>query len=658
MAIVKMNKLSVIGLETDKSALFEELMDLGVVELNDVSEKLLDKEWSGITVRAGEEDEVSKLEARLSEVQTIIDMIARYDTGKKPLFATRKEVTKAEYEAVLSDGNRVRDAVTELSGLYEAWNDKKSEENVLTSVQASLMPWMSYELPVEVSETGYVRIVCGVIPAVSDAEQMKAKVAEVSSASEVSVISRDQEQQYLNVWYMKADEESVLDVLKTYGFAQTSFKDMTGTVQENMTKLSERLAEVREEEKVLEVRFAEAASLKQEVQYYYDQLIMARDKAKASENLLKTDKAFYFDGWVIAKRQKDVEAVLEKKGCWYEISEPAKDEETPVLLENNGIITPFETVTDLYSLPSSKEVDPTPIFSFFYFMFFGIMFADMGYGLVLAVVCFAALKAFKLEGLFYKLVKMLAYCGVSTFIWGALFGGFFGNIITIIADKFFGKEFLLKPLWFDPLNDPMKMLIFSCVLGGVHLFIGMGVKAYLLIRDGKWLDAIEDVFVWYLFLLGIVLLIFGGSLIPGASTIGLVMTVAGAGGIVGIRAIRGKGIGRLLGLWNLYGSTGYLGDVLSYSRLLALGLASAVIAQVFNALGAMLGNGIVGLIGFVIIAVIGHVFNFAINALGTFVHASRLQYVEFFGKFYEGGGVPFKPFKKNTKYVNIIKEEK
>ena len=199
MAIVKMNKLSVIGLETDKSALFEELMDLGVVELNDVSEKLLDKEWSGITVRAGEEDEVSKLEARLSEVQTIIDMIARYDTGKKPLFATRKEVTKAEYEAVLSDGNRVRDAVTELSGLYEAWNDKKSEENVLTSVQASLMPWMSYELPVEVSETGYVRIVCGVIPAVSDAEQMKAKVAEVSSASEVSVISRDQEQQYLNV---------------------------------------------------------------------------------------------------------------------------------------------------------------------------------------------------------------------------------------------------------------------------------------------------------------------------------------------------------------------------------------------------------------------------------------------------------------------------
>jgi len=658
VAIVKMSKLSVIGLESDKAVLFERLMDLGVVELNDVSSKLLSEEWSSIAARDGCEDEVSELESRISEVQTILDMIARYDTGKKPLFATRQVVTEKEYREVLEDGGVVETAITELNRLYESWNEKKSEENVLVSTQASLVPWMGYELPLELTGTEFVQIVCGVIPAVSDVQQMKDKVAEVSAASEVTVISKDQEQQYLNVWYMKADEDAVLDVLKMYGFAPSAFKDMTGTVQENMTGLSQRLEAVRQEEKELEAHFADAASMKQGVQYYYDRLIMERDKAKASENLLKTKKAFYFDGWVISGRKADVEKVLTERGCWFEFTEPDKDEDTPVLMENNGIITPFETVTDLYSLPSSREVDPTPIFSVFYFIFFGMMFADMGYGIILAAVCFAALKMFRLEGLFYKLVKMLAYCGVSTFIWGLLFGGFFGDLIPVVANKFFGAQVSIKPLWFDPLSDPMKLLIFSCVIGGVHLFVGMGVKAYLLIRDGKVMDAVEEVFVWYALLLGIVILLFGGGFFPGASTVGLVLTVIGAGGIVGIPVIRGKGIGKAVGLWNLYGATSYLGDVLSYSRLLALGLASAVIAQVFNALGSMLGDGIVGAIAFIIIACIGHVFNFAINALGTFVHASRLQYVEFFGKFYEGGGTPFKPFKKNTKYVNIVKEEK
>lgn len=658
MAIVKMSKLSVIGLEADKADLFDALMDLGVVELNDAGPKLLSEEWTEIVCRDGNEDEVSELEGRISQVQMILDMISRYDTEKKPLFAVRKSVSRQEYDEVLKDGEGIENAVRELSALYEEWNEQKSQENVIVSTRASLMPWMSYELPVEVNETGYVRILCGVIPAVADAQEMKRKAAEVSEATEIRVIFKDQELQYLNIWYMKADEEAVQDVLKTYGFVATVFKDMTGTISENVTKLNEQLTQVQEEQEKLETQFAEAGQRKQELQYYYDGLLMARDKAKVSEQLLKTEKAFYFDGWVISKQKENVEKVLKEKGCYYEFTEPEKDEETPVLLENNSIVTPFETVTDLYSLPSSKEIDPTPIFSAFYFIFFGMMFADMGYGILLAGACFIALKLIKLEGLAYKLIKMLAFCGISTFIWGALFGSFFGDIITVVSGTFFGHEIFIKPLWFDPLSDPLKLLIFSCVIGGVHLFLGMGVKAYLLIRDGKILDAVEQVFVWYAFLIGVVLLLFGGSLFPGATNIGKWLAIIGAAGIVGIPVVTGKGVGKALGLWNLYGCTGYLGDVLSYSRLLALGLASAVIAQVFNALGGMLGHGIIAVIGFILIAIIGHVFNFAINALGTFVHASRLQYVEFFGKFYEGGGVAFKPFKKNTKYVNIVKEEK
>ena len=658
MAIVKMSKLSVIGLEADKEEVLSALMELGVVELNEVGDKLLSEEWMSVARKDGREDEVSALEGRLSEVQTVLDMIDRYDTAKKPLFGTRQEVTRQEYESVLSEKGKVRDEIARLGGLCEQWNEERSRENVIASAQALLTPWLTYDLPLETEGTKSVRVTCGVIPSVADAEDLKKKVSEVSTASEVTVVAKDQEQIYLSILYMRNDEEAMLDVLKGFGYAQTTFKDMTGTASENMQRLNAELEKTKAEEKQLEAQFAASAAMKKEVRYYYDDLIMERDKAKASENLLKTDKAFYFDGWVIAERQKDVEAVLDKAGCWYEIKEPDKDEETPVLLKNKSIVVPFEAVTDLYSLPSSREIDPTPIFSAFYFIFFGMMFADMGYGAIMSIVCFAALKCFKLEGLFYKLVKMLAFCGLSVFMWGLLFGSFFGDIVKVISANFFGGSAAISPLWFDPLSNPMKMLIFSCLLGVVHLFVGMGINAYLLIRDGKVMDAVEQTFVWYAFITGLGLLLFGGDLFAAAPTIGKYLAIAGAVGIIGIPLIRGKGIGKAVGLWNLYGCTSYLGDILSYSRLLALGLASAVIAQVFNALGGMLGGGLLGVIGFIVIALIGHVFNFAINALGTFVHASRLQYVEFFGKFYTGGGNPFKPFKKNTKYVNIVSDTK
>jgi V/A-type H+-transporting ATPase subunit I len=211
----------------------------------------------------------------------------------------------------------------------------------------------------------------------------------------------------------------------------------------------------------------------------------------------------------------------------------------------------------------------------------------------------------------------------------------------------------------NPLDNAMFILAFSCILGVVHLFIGMGVKAYMQIKNGDVFDAFCDVFIWYVFIIGLGLLLFGNSYVaPGSGEIGKWMAIVGAVVIVGCEFIRGKGIGKLVGLWNLYGTTSYLADILSYSRLLALGLASAVIAQVFNMLGRMVGKGVVGLIAFIVILVVGHTVNFAINALGSFVHASRLQYVEFFGKFYEGGGKPFRPFEQKTEYVKIVKEEK
>ena len=647
MSIVKMKKLSVIGLEAEKAAVLSELQKLGTVELIDRSDRLEDPECAALLRKDSEEDRVSRLEAELSEVDTVLDTVSRYDGEKKPLFAMKKAMTEAEYAGILKAPDAVRREVEDLNGMVQQWNEMKSEENAVVSQQAALAPWASYEIPLELDQTRSVRVLAGVLPALADTEALRKKVEETSDATDMQLLGKDAEQQYISVLCMKQDEEAVLDTLKTFGFTTANFKDMKGTAAENISRLSERLKQLREEEKGIEEKFAIPVEEKDVIRCYHDELTVRRDRAKAGDSLLATKKAFCFDGWVTAESLPRVEKILEAHDCWYEAKEPEEGETPPTLMKNNSFVYPVQAITELYSLPQSTEVDPTPIFAIFYIVFFGMMFADIGYGILLTALTLFAIKRYKLEGMAYRLLKTLMYCGISTAVWGVLFGGFFGDLIPV------------RPLWMNPLDNAMFILAFSCILGVVHLFIGMGVKAYMQIRSGHLFDAVCDVFIWYVFIIGLALLLFGDSFVaPGTGAIGKWMAIVGAVVIVGCEFIRGKGIGKLVGLWNLYGTTSYLADILSYSRLLALGLASAVIAQVFNMLGRMMGKSVVGIIAFVLIIVIGHTVNFAINALGSFVHASRLQYVEFFGKFYEGGGTPFKPLERKTKYVNLVKEEK
>ena len=374
--------------------------------------------------------------------------------------------------------------------------------------------------------------------------------------------------------------------------------------------------------------------------------------------MLSTDTVFYFDGWMPARAQAEVEELLKRYEFYYDIQEPDAEEEVPVLLHNSSVATPFEAVTNMYSLPSRKDIDPTTILAPFYFIFFGMMLSDAAYGIILSALCFFVLKKYKPEGTIYKMFKMFFYCGISTFIWGALFGGWFGNFFTVAADTLLGKEFAIDPIWFNPLEEPMRLLIFSLILGAIHLFIGMGVQAYMYIRDGHPVDAICDIGLWYVLLIGLVLFAVGGSVTPVLSTVGKIMSIVGVVGILVTGGRKKKGIGKITGgLGALYGITNYLSDILSYSRLLALGLATGVVAQVINTLGSLAGGGVVGAIVLTVALVFGTIFNLAINALGAFVHSCRLQYVEFFGKFYTGGGREFRPFARKTKYVKIVKDQ-
>ena len=328
-----------------------------------------------------------------------------------------------------------------------------------------------------------------------------------------------------------------------------------------------------------------------------------------------------------------------------------------MLMNNSSMVYPFEAITEMYSLPDYRGIDPTKFFAFFYAMFFGIMLSDAGYGIVMAAACFIIMKKFALEGMTYKMIKMFFMCGLSTVFWGAMFGGWFGDFFQVAARVIFSREITIEPIWFNPVDDPTRMLIWSLIFGVIHLFLGMGIHAAMLIKRGRWKDAVFDVFSWYILILGGIMWLAGGNISEALVKPGICMAAAGALILLFTGGRDKKGIGKITGgLSSLYSVTGYVSDILSYSRLLALGLATGVIASVVNTMGALAGGGVIGTIVLLLTFAAGHAFNMAINALGAFVHSSRLQYIEFFGKFYEDGGEEFDPLKKNTKYIRLLNE--
>ena len=268
-----------------------------------------------------------------------------------------------------------------------------------------------------------------------------------------------------------------------------------------------------------------------------------------------------------------------------------------------------------------------------------------------------------------KSLKLFFYCGLSTLVWGILFGGYFGNIVDIVSEKFFGHTVTVPALWFVPLNDPMKLLVYSLLFGVIHLFVGLGIKGYLCLKDKKYMDFFCDVVLWFMLLVGLILMLLPSDIFASIAQTEIVfphvlnraaqlLAAAGAVGIVLMsgRDNRNPALRLALGAYDLYNITGWLSDVLSYSRLLALGLATGVIASVINQMGSMLPDNVIGVVFFILIFLVGHAMNLAINLLGAYVHTNRLQFVEFFGKFYEGGGRPFNPFKENTKYTEVKEE--
>lgn len=662
MAIAQMQKLSIIGLSREKVALIEELMRLGVVQINTQEEKLSDEKWNNILAKDNAEKWVSKWDAELEKIDGALSILKKYSEKKKPLIKEKRRISEAEFESTVGHEYEIRRQMLKLTKLSRKLSHAITKENKVTTTIMSLTPWKDYDVPVENYKTEATQVWQGLLPVTNDSADFLKILSEKTKYADAEVVFSDLEQHYISVVFYAPAADEVQSTLRDLGFNRIELPHTAGSVKSAIEALEKELAVIKAEKEEIANKVRASETFEETIAVYHDEISMRRDCAQIRERMLVTDSTFYMDGWFPKIATEKVEALLSKKICHYEIDQPAKDEETPVLLLNTSMVQPFEAITKLYSLPLSTGIDPTPFFSFFYALFFGMMLSDTAYGIILAVGTYVIRKKYYLEGMLKELVDMFFLCGISTIFWGLMFGSFFGDIITQVSTLFFGTTVNFPTIWFNPIDEPMKLLLFSLILGLIHIFLGMGLSGYMSIRDGQPLDALFDTGFWYILIISLIGYLGGGmveGLPAGFPIVCKWLAVASAVGIVLTAGRHNKGIfGKLTGgLGALYGITGYLSDVLSYSRILALGLATGVISSVFNTLGSLAGNGIMGALVMLLAFCIGHPYNIAINALGSFVHSCRLQYVEFFGRFYQGGAEAFKPFCENTKYVKILKEE-
>ncbi len=520
-----MKKITVLGLASVKEDLMEALMDLGVMELNRQEIKLEDEAWAALVTKDGNEAGAARIDGRIAEVSQALDVLARYDTAKSPLFKTRRRISPELFRQALIQEEAIRGRVEQVLILNLELGELKSEENKIITNQLSLEPWLPYAAPLELQETKHTSIITGTLPHTVETDRLPGEIGEKTRSYEINFVSGDIEQHYLSVICLKKEREKVLETLTRHGFNRMAFEDMNGTPAECMVAFETQLAELGKRKARIEKKISEAVRWKSALECLHDGLTIRRDREKIRSRLLKTKESFYLDGWLPAESVPAVEKLLLGKGCWYEIADPDGEEEVPTLLRNSGMAAPFEAITGLYGMPSVRAVDPTPFLAPFYCLFFGIMLGDAGYGIIMTAAAFWALKKYPLEGMTFRMVKMFFYCGISTVLWGAMFGSWFGNLVPSVAGVFFEKEIAIAPLWFDPVGDPLRLLFFSFILGAVHLMVALGLKARILVKNGKPLDAVCDVGFWYLVFAGIALLA-----IPGTFEAGKWVAAAGAAG--------------------------------------------------------------------------------------------------------------------------------
>ena len=650
MAIVKMNKFTLLTFKSKQESLLERLQGLAEVEfINLQNEEIIEKnEVLQDLSKVQLEDSYVKFEEDLSKTKSALEFVSRYTPKKSMIKSYLEEKESATISGLEAKFKSIdwEESYLKIKEQEKNLNDIQSRITKLQGEIDVLKPWENLDASLEsFKELKMTSYFLGSI-----AIQYENDLFEKLQSSYVEVVSRSSND--INVLVI-ANKDAELDVQETLrGFGFSSFKtDQNGVPMQVVTDYMAEIEELKTQIFFVEEKVSTFEKLEKELEVAHEYFSHKVARENVTANFLKTDSVVTIQGWCPIENNEQVKTICtdtlqEEFYLNFEDVKEDEIEEVPIKLKNGEVTSNFESITSMYSLPRYDEIDPTPLLTPFYLIFFGMMVADIGYGLLTLIACGVVLKFAKLQDSQKKFVKFGLYLSIPSIFFGLVYGSFFGDLIAL-------------PKLIDPM-DTTKVLVLSLVFGVIQIFTGLGIKIYMLCRIGKYADAFFDVGSWIITLVSLGLYAAGAFLegAPAAlGTIGMAGAVIGALLLVYAGGRREKGIGGKVGqgFYNLYGITGYVSDLVSYTRLMALGLAGGSIAAAINTIIATLPGISVFLFG-PLIFVLAQIFNMGLSLLGSYVHTARLQYIEYFNKFYEGGGRAFEPFKATEKYINIKRD--
>ena len=655
MAIVKMSKFDLVVFAEQRAKVLKKLQKFKEVnfvdiELYDENGELSKDAVEGVTKYVNNE-ELTHIDERLYQLSNAISLIKKYDERKtrlRDVIHGNENYTFDELaKKVLSyDWKKVS---LELNKIGTQYSQIKSEISKKYMRYDEIDLWERLDVnPKELKNLKKVNTFLGTVP-------IKLKGTFIDGISELDKTYYEElkivkdEVYYLVISSIDENEkEKLTEVFRNSSFTVENL-DIDAVPQDYKNGLQKEISELKKEKRRLKAQIKTYSEDLTDLQAVYEYMQNKKLRIVESEKLAQTENTILIKGWIPTEKVSEFEKVIKDEAgdnYYLTFTDADRDDATvPIKLKNGKVASTFENLTGMYAYPRYNEIDPTPLFTPFYILFFGMMGADVGYGLVLLLATMFVLKVVNLSSQMRKSIKFFFYLSFSVIFWGLLYGSYFGATIP-------GMWRLV-----DPASQYNDLLIGSILFGVVHIFVGLAIKAYMLIRDGKSLEAVYDVLFWYMALIGgMLFLIFKlMNLSAVVANVSMWVMIAGMAGIVLTGGREAKGVGAKLGggLYSLYGISSYVGDFVSYSRLMALGLSGGFIAQAMNMIAAMLGGSWIGFLFIPIILVVGHLFNLFLSFLGAYVHTSRLIYVEFFGKFYEGGGKPFKDFRTESKYINL-----
>ncbi len=653
MAIAKMSKINIVASLDEKEGIMEAVQDVGLLQ---VEETPGDETLERLDI----EEKLNDVEYKLAGIRFCLNFLADYDTKKKSLaerFNLKKiELTEQEMEEKVKNFNfkffkEVQEVQRKINQAHNIIERTKEEIKVLTPWKDLNFIPSSYNLPDKL-DFKLLSLPHSVL------EDLKLRLKENTSLFELKVVQEGKKELKVSLVYHVDSRSMIAEVLDDLNIKTEEVPEIYSSVPKYINSLKKK---IQEQEKVLEdqkKRAEELCSGIKDLKIIFDYLSWQRDRLSALQKTVRGWKFFSLLAWIEEDKVEELEKKLSRttKKFFIEKVEAEEGEKPPVVFKNSWLSRPFEFITGIYGSPKDGSPDPTPFLAPFFIVFFGLCLTDAGYGIILALLAFLGIKVIKPEREAKKMFLVLLYGGLATFFAGALVGGWFGIAINDLSDGWL-KSFLLGLKLIDPVENPISMLLFSLALGVVQIFTGIMISMWWKLKHHDTRSALLDDAMWLYFLTAI--------LVWGAHSFGMIDLALSKYlvwiGIAGIIVTQGRkadnpALKLVTGVLGLYGVVGYLSDVLSYSRLLALGLATSIIAMVVNLIASLTVD-MIPYLGYVIalfILIGGHVFNIAINALGSFIHSSRLQFVEFFPKFMESGGVSLSPVKRENKYTKII----